>query len=227
MKGIPKSPLSYAHAIREDPARKGLLYLGTENGAVRDRSTTATTGSRCRTICRTRRCTASRCSRTSTISWSATYGRGFWILDDLTPLHAVESGDRVRSRGTAQAARRSIASAPSPSRSRRWMTSWRERIRRTARRSTSGSRRRPKDTAKDSVTMTIANAAGADRAHDQSRPHAGTQSHPVGSVRRRDEGGEAAREPAVHELVPGEGVGQSGAGHRAASRCSSRRARTR
>ncbi len=31
-RGIPKSPLSYAHVIREDPVRKGLLYLGTENG---------------------------------------------------------------------------------------------------------------------------------------------------------------------------------------------------
>ena len=29
--GIPKSMLSYAHCIREDPMRRGLLYLGTEN----------------------------------------------------------------------------------------------------------------------------------------------------------------------------------------------------
>jgi photosystem II stability/assembly factor-like uncharacterized protein len=29
--GIPKSVLSYAHIIREDPVRRGLLYLGTEN----------------------------------------------------------------------------------------------------------------------------------------------------------------------------------------------------
>ena len=29
--GIPKSELSYAHIVREDPKRKGLLYLGTEN----------------------------------------------------------------------------------------------------------------------------------------------------------------------------------------------------
>ena len=29
--GIPKSTLSYAHIIREDPVRRGLLYLGTEN----------------------------------------------------------------------------------------------------------------------------------------------------------------------------------------------------
>jgi photosystem II stability/assembly factor-like uncharacterized protein len=30
--GIPKSPLSYVHAIAEDPVRKGLLFAGTENG---------------------------------------------------------------------------------------------------------------------------------------------------------------------------------------------------
>ena len=30
--GIPASPLSYANCIREDPVRRGLLYLGTENG---------------------------------------------------------------------------------------------------------------------------------------------------------------------------------------------------
>src|SRR5215813_2778336 len=29
--GIPRSMLSYAHCVREDPVRKGLLYLGTEN----------------------------------------------------------------------------------------------------------------------------------------------------------------------------------------------------
>ncbi|HEY6046346.1 MAG TPA: hypothetical protein VIU65_07060, partial [Pyrinomonadaceae bacterium] len=30
--GIPKSMLSYAHCVREDPTRAGLLYVGTENG---------------------------------------------------------------------------------------------------------------------------------------------------------------------------------------------------
>ena len=29
--GIPQSPMSYAHAIEEDPVRRGLLYVGTEN----------------------------------------------------------------------------------------------------------------------------------------------------------------------------------------------------
>src|SRR5206468_1134799 len=30
--GIPHSMLSYAHCVREDPVKRGLLYLGTENG---------------------------------------------------------------------------------------------------------------------------------------------------------------------------------------------------
>src|SRR3989441_2733679 len=30
--GIPHSMLSWAHCVREDPVRRGLLYLGTENG---------------------------------------------------------------------------------------------------------------------------------------------------------------------------------------------------
>ena len=33
--GIPRSMLSYAHCIREDPVRRGLLYLGTENAHLR------------------------------------------------------------------------------------------------------------------------------------------------------------------------------------------------
>ncbi|MBA2686256.1 MAG: sialidase [Gemmatimonadaceae bacterium] len=85
VKGIPKSPLSYAHVIYEDPARKGLLYLGTENALY--------------------------VSFDDGAQWQplqndlphapvygivvqphfhdlvvATYGRGFYILDDLTPL---------------------------------------------------------------------------------------------------------------------------------------------
>ncbi len=30
--GIPPSMLSYAHCVREDPTKPGLLYVGTENG---------------------------------------------------------------------------------------------------------------------------------------------------------------------------------------------------
>lgn len=86
--GIPKSMLSYAHVIREDPVRRGLLYAGTENALY--------------------------VSFDDGDSWQrfnnnmpaapvyglviqehfndlvvGTYGRGFWILDDLSPLQRM------------------------------------------------------------------------------------------------------------------------------------------
>lgn len=86
--GIPKTPLSYVHFIKEDPVRRGLLYAGTENALY--------------------------VSFDDGESWQplqnnlphapvhgiaiqehfndlalATYGRGVWILDDLTPLRQL------------------------------------------------------------------------------------------------------------------------------------------
>ena len=86
--GIPKSVVSYAHIVREDPVRRGLLYLGTEGGLY--------------------------VSFDDGDHWQpmqlgmphapvyglviqehfndlvvATYGRGFFILDDLTPLQRL------------------------------------------------------------------------------------------------------------------------------------------
>jgi photosystem II stability/assembly factor-like uncharacterized protein len=86
--GIPKSMLSYAHIIREDPVRRGLLYLGTENALY--------------------------VSFDDGANWAplmsglppapfyglviqehfndlviGTYGRGFYILDDLSPLQKL------------------------------------------------------------------------------------------------------------------------------------------
>jgi photosystem II stability/assembly factor-like uncharacterized protein len=85
---IPKTTLSYAHWIHEDPVRKGLLYLGVENALY--------------------------VSFNDGQNWIplqnnlphapvhhmvvqknfndlvlATYGRGFWILDDITPLQQL------------------------------------------------------------------------------------------------------------------------------------------
>ncbi len=65
--GVPAGPLSYTHVIREDPVRPGLLYSGTGN-ALYVSMDDGPAGSRCRATCRTRRCTGSRSSRTSTIS---------------------------------------------------------------------------------------------------------------------------------------------------------------
>ena len=86
--GLPKVPMGYAHIIREDPVRRGLLYLGTEN--------------------------ALHASFDDGDHWQslqlgmphapvygmviqehfndlvvATYGRGFFILDDLSPLQKM------------------------------------------------------------------------------------------------------------------------------------------
>jgi len=86
--GIPRSVFSYAHVVREDPTRPGLLYLGTENSVF--------------------------LSYDDGSSWLplqgdlphapaywltvqghfndlviGTYGRGFWILDDITALQQM------------------------------------------------------------------------------------------------------------------------------------------
>lgn len=88
--GIPVSMLSYAKIIIEDPVRRGMLYLGTENAIY--------------------------LSYDNGDSWLplqnnlphapvsgivvqehfndlviSTYGRGFWILDDLAPLQQIDA----------------------------------------------------------------------------------------------------------------------------------------
>ncbi|HEY8174955.1 MAG TPA: hypothetical protein VIF32_04635 [Gemmatimonadaceae bacterium] len=86
--GLPRSPVGWANVIREDPVRRGLLYLGLENALY--------------------------VSFDDGDHWQpfnnnlppapvygmviqepfndlviATYGRGFWILDDLSPLQKL------------------------------------------------------------------------------------------------------------------------------------------
>ncbi len=86
--GIPKSPLSYAHVVREDPFRKGMLYLGTENGLY----VSFNGGDDWQPL-------QANLPR-APVYWLtiqehfkdlvvATYGRGFWILDDITALHQM------------------------------------------------------------------------------------------------------------------------------------------
>lgn len=82
---------SYAHVVREDPVRPGLLYLGTENSIFASwddgASWTSIQGD----------------LPHAPVHWLeiqpdfndlvvATYGRGFWILDDVTPLQALSEG---------------------------------------------------------------------------------------------------------------------------------------
>ncbi len=86
--GIPKSPLSYVHVVREDPVRRGLLYAGTENGIY----VSLDDGAHWQTL-------NNNLPRVP-VYWIevqphfsdlviATYGRGFWIMDDMTALRTL------------------------------------------------------------------------------------------------------------------------------------------
>ncbi len=83
--GIPATQLSYTHVLREDPVRKGLLYAGTENGLY----LSFDDGAHWRPF--------QQNLPHAPVYWLTiqsdfndlvvgTYGRGFWILDDLTPI---------------------------------------------------------------------------------------------------------------------------------------------
>jgi photosystem II stability/assembly factor-like uncharacterized protein len=86
--GIPHGVLSYVHCVREDTVRKGLLYAGTENGAY----VSFNDGQNWQPL--------QMNLPHAPVYWIAvqdhfhdlvlaTYGRGFWILDDLTPLEQM------------------------------------------------------------------------------------------------------------------------------------------
>lgn len=86
--GIPHSMLSYAHCVREDPTRQGLLYLGTEGGLYVSYDDGANWQPLQMNLPH------------APVYWItvqenfndlviATYGRGFWILDDLTPIQEM------------------------------------------------------------------------------------------------------------------------------------------
>jgi hypothetical protein len=86
---LPQSVFSYAHCVREDPVRPGLLYLGTEN----ELWVSFDDGGHWQPL--------SAGLPPAPVHWIevqehfsdlvvATYGRGFWILDDLTPLRTYQ-----------------------------------------------------------------------------------------------------------------------------------------
>jgi photosystem II stability/assembly factor-like uncharacterized protein len=85
---IPRSVFSYVHVIREDPVRPGLLYLGTENSLF----VSFDDGHRWVPL--------QTNLPHAPVHWLtiqehfndlvvSTYGRGFWILDDVTPLQQL------------------------------------------------------------------------------------------------------------------------------------------
>ncbi|MEE8587216.1 MAG: sialidase, partial [Acidobacteriota bacterium] len=86
--GIAGSPLSYVRNIRQDPVRPGLLYLGTENALYASFDDGANWQPLQTNL------------PPAPIYWMVvqehfndlvvgTYGRGFWILDDITPLQQL------------------------------------------------------------------------------------------------------------------------------------------
>jgi hypothetical protein len=86
--GIPKSIFSYVHVIREDPVRPGLLYLGTENSLLVSFNDGGDWVPLQTNLPH------------APVHWLtiqdhfndlvvSTYGRGFWILDDITPLQQL------------------------------------------------------------------------------------------------------------------------------------------
>jgi photosystem II stability/assembly factor-like uncharacterized protein len=86
--GIPKSNLSYARMIAEDPLRRGLLYLGTENAIY----VSFDDGDHWQPMqgnlpaAPVSGIVVQEHFHDLVIS---TYGRGFWIMDDITPLRQL------------------------------------------------------------------------------------------------------------------------------------------
>lgn len=87
---IPVGTFSYVHVVREDPVRPGLLYLGTENGLYVSFDDGESWAALQANLPR------------APVHWLeiqpqfndlvvATYGRGFWILDDITALQQLDA----------------------------------------------------------------------------------------------------------------------------------------
>jgi photosystem II stability/assembly factor-like uncharacterized protein len=92
--GIPAGPLAYTHVIREDPHTPGLLFAGTANAVYVSFDDGDTWESLQSTLPH------------APVHWLTiqphfndlvigTYGRGFWIMDDITPLQQMT--DVIRS----------------------------------------------------------------------------------------------------------------------------------
>jgi hypothetical protein len=88
--GIPTSALSYTKVIAEDPVRQGLLYLGTENAIY----VSFNDGDMWQPL----QMNLPHAPVSGIVIQEhfndlviSTYGRGFWILDDLTPLQQLTS----------------------------------------------------------------------------------------------------------------------------------------
>lgn len=88
--GIPSSPHSFVHVVREDPKRPGMLYAGTDNSVWMSLDDGATWSQLRLNM------------PPAPVYWLVvqerfddlvvgTYGRGFYILDDVSPLRALDA----------------------------------------------------------------------------------------------------------------------------------------
>jgi photosystem II stability/assembly factor-like uncharacterized protein len=79
-------PEDFARVIREDPVRRGLLYAGTETGVY----VSFDAGARWQPLQRNLPVTPAQYMQVKNNDLVvATHGRGFWILDNLTPLRQM------------------------------------------------------------------------------------------------------------------------------------------
>jgi photosystem II stability/assembly factor-like uncharacterized protein len=86
--GIPKSVFSYCHWVHEDPVRRGLLYLGIENAILisfNDGKTWLPLQNNL-PYAPVHHMVVQPHFNDLVV---ATYGRGFWIMDDITPLQQL------------------------------------------------------------------------------------------------------------------------------------------
>ncbi len=88
--GIERSPSSFVHVVREDPVRRGMLFAGTDNGVW----FTLDDGASWLSL--------RNGMPAAPVYWLTvqphfndlvvgTYGRGFWIMDNITPLRALDT----------------------------------------------------------------------------------------------------------------------------------------
>jgi photosystem II stability/assembly factor-like uncharacterized protein len=85
---LPRSVFGYAHVVREDPVRPGLLYLGTENSVLASWDDGRTWHGLQGDLPHAPAywLTVQPHFRDLVVG---TYGRGLWILDDVTPLEQL------------------------------------------------------------------------------------------------------------------------------------------
>ncbi|MCY4647816.1 MAG: hypothetical protein OXE73_13185 [Gammaproteobacteria bacterium] len=90
VEGIADSPLSYTRDIHEDPVRPGLLYLGTENILY----VSFDNGDNWQPLMNNMPVSPMygiEVQKHFNDLVVGTYGRGFWILDDITPLQQLSA----------------------------------------------------------------------------------------------------------------------------------------